>query len=174
MRNLGLILENSNLTKNDKAVKMFGIGFVLVILGLIWNPFFPMNKSLWTSSFVLYTAGFATVFLATFYYVIDIKELKKWTKPILFWGVNPMIVFFLSGVLPRVLSSIKVANPLYISGNLEEIPEQIGLQTYLNEFCIVPYFEDPKVASLIWALLNVAFWSVVLWNINKKKLFFKV
>ena len=56
-------LLNSNLAKNNKTVKMFSIGLALVILGLIWNPFFPMNKSLWTSSFVLYTAGFATLFL---------------------------------------------------------------------------------------------------------------
>lgn len=167
-------LLNSGLAKNDKAVRMFGTGMVLVILGLIWNPFFPMNKSLWTSSFVLYTAGFATLFLAAFYYLIDIKGYKNWTTPILFWGVNPMIVFFFSGILPRVLPSIKVANPAYISGNLDEIPEQIGLQEYLNKFCIVPYFDDPKVASLVWALLNVAFWSVVLWYFYKKKLFFKV
>lgn len=174
---LGLLvgqLLNSNLVKNEKVVKMFGIGMALVILGLIWNEFFPMNKSLWTSSFVLYTAGFATLFLAVFYYIIDIKGYKKWTTPILFWGVNPMIVFFLSGILPRVLSSIKVANPSYSFESLEETPEQIGLQTYLNEFCIVPHFNDPKVASLMWALLNVAFWSIVLWYFYKKKLFFKV
>lgn len=167
-------LLNSSLAKNDKAVKMFGTGWALVILGLIWNQFFPMNKSLWTSSFVLYTAGFATLFLAAFYYLIDIKGYKKWTTPILFWGVNPMIVFFLSGILPRVLSSIKVDNPAYITGNLEEIPEQIGLQTYLNKFCIVPLFDDPKVASLVWALLNITFWSIVLWYFYKKKMFFKV
>lgn len=167
-------LLNSNLAKNDKALKMFGTGLTLVILGLIWNQFFPMNKSLWTSSFVLYTAGFATLFLAAFYYVIDIKGYKNWTTPILSWGVNPMIVFFLSGILPRVLSSIKVANPAYFIGNLEEIPEQIGLQTYLNKFCIVPHFDDPKVASLVWALLNITFWSLVLWYFYKKKLFFKV
>ena len=167
-------LLNSSLAKNDKAVKMFGTGWALVILGLIWNQFFPMNKSLWTSSFVLYTAGFATLFLAAFYYLIDIKGYKNWTTPILFWGVNPMIVFFLSGILPRVLSSIKVDNPAYITGNLEEIPEQIGLQTYLNKFCIVPLFDDPKVASLVWALLNITFWSIVLWYFYKKKMFFKV
>ncbi|MBA4320661.1 MAG: DUF5009 domain-containing protein, partial [Flavobacterium sp.] len=167
-------LLNSSVAKNDKVLKMFGTGLALVILGLIWNQFFPMNKSLWTSSFVLYTAGFATLFLATFYYVIDIKGYKNWTTPILFWGVNPMIVFFLSGILPRVLSSIKVGNPAYITGNLEEIPEQIGLQEYLNKFCIVPHFDDPKVASLMWALLNVTFWSLVLWYFYKKKLFFKV
>lgn len=174
---VGLLISqllNSSLAKNDKIKKMFGLGLALVIFGLFWNQFFPMNKSLWTSSFVLYTAGFATLFLAAFYYVIDIKGEKKWTTPILFWGVNPMIVFFLSGILPRVLSSIKVANPAEIAGNLEEIPEQIGLQEYVNKFCIVPYFDDPKVASLIWALLNVAFWSLVLWYFYKKKLFFKV
>lgn len=167
-------LLNSSLTKKEKAIKMFGSGLALVIVGLIWNDFFPLNKSLWTSSFVLYTAGFATLFLAILYYIIDIKGYKNWTTPILVWGVNPMIVFFLSGILPRVLSSIKVPNPEYAIRNLNEIPEQIGLQDYLNRFCILPYFDDPKLASLIWALLNILFWSFVLWFFYKKKLFFKV
>jgi predicted acyltransferase len=145
-----------------------------VILGLIWDTFFPMNKSLWTSSFVLYTAGCATLFLAVFYYLIDIRGYKKWTTPILFWGVNPMIVFFLSGIIPRVLSSFKVPNPAYSMGNLDHCPEQIGLQTYLNEYYIVPYFNNLKDASLMWALINVTFWSIVLWYFYKKKLFFKV
>lgn len=126
---VGQIL-NQNLNKNNKTVKLLIIGFVLVILGLVWDTFFPMNKSLWTSSFVLYTAGCATLFLAVFYYLIDIRGYKKWTTPILFWGVNPMIVFFLSGIIPRVLSSIKVPNPAYSLGNLDHCPEQIGFQTY--------------------------------------------
>lgn len=167
-------LLNGSLAKNDKITKMFATGMALVIFGLIWNDFFPMNKALWTSSFVLYTAGLATLFLAVFYYVIDIKGYKNWTTPLLFWGVNPMIVFFLSGILPHVLSSIKVNNPAYVMGNSDKIPDQIGLENYLNEFCIVPYFDDPKVASLMWALLNVTFWSLVLWYFYKKKLFFKV
>ncbi|EIA08733.1 acyltransferase family protein [Flavobacterium frigoris] len=167
-------LLNSSLAKKEKGLKMFGAGLALVISGLIWNEFFPLNKSLWTSSFVLYTAGFATLFLAAFYYAIDIKGYKNWTKPILVWGVNPMIVFFLSGILPRVLSSIKITNPVYTTGNLNEIPEQIGLQEYLNRFWILPYFDEPKLASLIWALLNILFWSGVLWYFYKKNLFFKV
>jgi predicted acyltransferase len=170
---VGQIL-NQNLNKNNKTVKLLIIGFVLVILGLIWDTFFPMNKSLWTSSFVLYTAGCATLFLAVFYYLIDIRGYKKWTTPILFWGVNPMIIFFLSGIIPRVLSSIKVINPANLVGSLEDYPEQIGLQTYLNEYYIVPYFNNLKDASLMWALLNVTFWSIVLWYFYKKKLFFKV
>jgi predicted acyltransferase len=170
---VGQIL-NQNLNKNNKTVKLLIIGLVLVILGLIWDTFFPMNKSLWTSSFVLYTAGCATLFLAVFYYLIDIRGYKKWTTPILFWGVNPMIVFFLSGIIPRVLSSFKVPNPAYSMGNLDHCPEQIGLQTYLNEYYIVPYFNNLKDASLMWALINVTFWSIVLWYFYKKKLFFKV
>lgn len=174
---IGLLIGQlliSGFAKNEKVTKMVRIGLVLVIIGLIWHQFFPMNKSLWTSSFVLYTAGFATLFLALFYYVIDIKGHKNWSTPILFWGVNPMIVFFLSGIVPRVLSSIKIYNPAYIPAMAEEIPEKIGLQEYLNTICIAPYFNEPKVASLVWALLNIAFWSIVLWFFYRKKLFFKV
>ncbi|MCI4443390.1 MAG: DUF5009 domain-containing protein [Lentimicrobium sp.] len=167
-------LLNSYTTKIEIAKKLVVAGISLLVLGTIWNLVFPINKSLWTSSYVLYTAGLAILILTLLYYIIEIADYKKWTKLFLIWGVNPMIVFFLSGILPRVLSSIKVANPAYVLGNLEEIPEQIGVQEYLNKFCILPYFDDPKVASLMWALLNVAFWSVVLWYFYKKKLFFKV
>lgn len=82
-------------TDKIEIVKKTAIaGVVLLIGGLIWNLFFPINKSLWTSSYVLYTAGIATICLTLLYYIIDIKGYKKWSKLFLIWGVNPMIVFF--------------------------------------------------------------------------------
>jgi predicted acyltransferase len=160
-------LLNQSLPKLEIVKKMSLIGLVLVILGLIWNIVFPINKSLWTSSYVLYTAGLASLCLSLLYYIIEIADYKKWTKLFLIWGVNPMIVFFFSGIIPRVLTMIKVKHP--------EIPnEQLGFQSYFYNYGITPLFENPMNASLAYALIYTLFWSFILWIFYKNKLIFKV
>jgi predicted acyltransferase len=163
---IGQIL-NLQIPKIEIAKKTVIIGIALVITGLIWNIVFPINKSLWSSSYVLYTAGIATLCLTLLYYIIDVSSYKKWTKFFLIWGVNPMIVFFFSGVIPRVLSSIKVQNP-------EVTAEQINLQNFIYTYEIVPLFNNPLNASLAFALLYALLWSVILWVFYKNKLIFKV
>jgi predicted acyltransferase len=163
---IGQVL-NQSLPKLEIVKKMSLIGLVLVILGLIWNIVFPINKSLWTSSYVLYTAGLASLCLSLLYYIIEIADYKKWTKLFLIWGVNPMIVFFFSGIIPRVLTMIKVKHP--------EIPnEQLGFQSYFYNYGITPLFEKPMNASLAYALIYTLFWSFILWVFYKNKLIFKV
>ena len=160
-------LLNLQIAKTEIAKKLALAGIVLVISGLLWSIIFPINKSLWTSSYVLYTAGIATICLTILYYIIDIANYKKWTKLFLIWGVNPMIVFFFSGVIPRVLSSIKVQSP-------EIATEQINLQTLIYKFGIETWFENPLNSSLAYAILYAIFWSLILWVFYKKKLIFKV
>jgi len=160
-------LLNQPLPKIEIVKKISIIGLVLVILGLIWNIVFPINKSLWTSSYVLYTAGLASLCLSFLYYIIEIANYKKWTKLFLIWGVNPMIVFFFSGIIPRVLTMIKVEHP--------EIPnEPLGFQSYFYNYGIVPLFGNPMNASLAYALVYAIFWSFILWVLYKNKLIFKV
>ena len=163
---IGQIL-NLQIPKIEIVKKLAITGILLVITGLLCNIIFPINKSLWSSSYVLYTAGIATVCLTILYYVIDVANYKKWTKLFLIWGVNPMIVFFFSGIIPRVLSSIKVQNP-------EIATEQIGLQSLIYKFGIAPCFENPMNASLTYAVSYAIFWSIILWVFYKKKLIFKV
>ena len=163
---VGQIL-NKKISNIEILKKMAVIGAVLLVLGLIWNIIFPINKSLWTSSYVLYTAGIATLCLALLYYIIDVANFKKWTKLFLIWGVNPMIVFFFSGIIPRVLSSIKIQNPQITT-------EQINLQNLIYNFWIVPIFENPLNASLFYAIAYGIFWSFILWILYLNKLIFKV
>ncbi|QGK72760.1 acyltransferase family protein [Flavobacterium sp. SLB02] len=163
---IGQIL-NLQITKIEIVKKLAIAGVSLLILGLLWHTFFPINKSLWTSSYVLYTAGIATICLTILYYIIDVANYTKWTKLFLIWGVNPMIVFFFSGIIPRVLGSIKIQNP-------EAASEQISLQTSIYKFGIAPCFENPLSASLAYALIYAVFWSFILWVFYKKKLIFKV
>lgn len=163
---IGQIL-NLPIPKIEILKKLAITGIVLLISGLLWNIVFPINKSLWTSSYVLYTAGIATLCLTLLYYIIDVSNYKKWTKLFLIWGVNPMIVFFFSGIIPRVLSSIKIQSP-------ELAAEPINLQTLIYKFWIEPCFENPLNSSLAYPILYAIFWSFILWIFYKKNLIFKV
>ncbi|MDI5897373.1 acyltransferase family protein [Flavobacterium yafengii] len=160
-------LLNRPLPKLEIAKRMGIAGIILIILALLWSIVFPLNKSLWTSSFVLYTSGLAILSLTLFYYVIDIANYKKWTKLFLIWGVNPMIVFFFSEIIPQGLEMIQFQNP--------EIPtEQINLQNYLYSFWIAPVFNNPMTTSLAGALIYVTIWAFILGLFYKHKLIFKV
>lgn len=163
---IGQLLQADTI-KIQKAQKMGIIGTILIFFGLIWDIIFPINKSLWTSSYVLYTTGLATVFLTILYYTIDIANYKKGFKPFLIWGVNPMIVFFTSQIIPQALVMIQFKNP-------HNPEEQINLLSYLYTFGIAPFFSNPMTASLAGALVYVGIWTFILWIFYKNKLIFKV
>jgi predicted acyltransferase len=163
---IGLFLSQ-NQTQVAIFKKMLFTGFVLTLLGYLWGQSFPINKQLWSSSYVLFTAGLATLCLSLLYLIIEILDLKKWTKLFLIWGVNPMIVFFFSGIIPRCMSMIKVTNP-------SEIDKQIDIQKYIYTNAIAKFLEQPINASLAGALVYVAIWSCILWIFYKRNLIFKV
>ncbi len=93
----------------EKVSALFFFGVLLSAIGWIWNFWFPLNKSLWTSSYVVYTAGLALCFLGFCYWLIDIKGYKKWAKPFVIFGVNALVLFVGSGVMARILGLIKVS-----------------------------------------------------------------
>ncbi len=163
------VLVGSWLKRKDKpdAVKiswMFSIGILSVMLGLIWDLFFPINKALWTSSFVLYAGGLATVGLALCYWIIDVQGYKKYTTPFVVYGVNAITVFFLSGLIPRILGMIKVSMP---DGS------EVGAKDWLYQTFFTPYF-SPINASLAGAVTFILIWLVILWWMYSKKIIIKV
>lgn len=163
----GTLLTN-NFDKNKKAIYLLAAGVVSVIIGFLWGMVFPINKALWTSSFVLYTAGWALLVLGVLYFVIDVIRFDFWTKPFVIFGVNPMVVFFFSGIIPRVLNMIKI--PV-----ADRAPEESpGLISWMYEYGIAPLFTEPKNASLAGALVYVLIWFVILWLFYRRKLIFKV
>ena len=163
---IGQVLQ-LEISKKQRAAKMAIAGIALIIAGLLWNIVFPINKSLWTSSYVLYTTGLGTTCLAFLYYIIDIAEYKKGLKLFLIWGVNPMIVFFFSQIIPQALVMVEFKNP-------DHPEEQINLLNYLYTFGIAPFFNNPMTASLAGALVYVGIWTFILWIFYKNKLIFKV
>jgi predicted acyltransferase len=151
----------------DPARKMtwlFVAANLAIFTGFVWDWVFPINKALWTSSFVLYTTGLALHVLAVCYWLIDIQGFTKWTKPFVVYGVNAITVFFLSGLIPRILSMIKV-----ISADGTEV----GLQTYLYNALYTPVF-SPVNASLAWAVSFVLVWLGILWIMYNKRIIIKV
>lgn len=161
---VGVFLRRKDLTDPQKVSWLFTVGVLALIAGLIWDLQFPINKSLWTSSFVLYTGGWATILLTLCYWLIDVNNYKRFTKPFVVYGVNAITVFFLSGLMPRIMNMIKVEMP---NG------EVVGSKTWLYETLLVPYF-SPLNASLAYAILFILFWYAILFIMYKKNIIIKV
>lgn len=152
--------------RNDaiKVSWMFTAGIIATILGLIWDLVFPINKSLWTSSYVLYTGGLATMGLALCYWLIDVQGYRKGTKPFVVYGVNAITVFFLSGLIPRTLSLIRMHLP---DG------QEVGAKEWMVATFYTPYL-SPVNASLAGAVTFILIWLLILWIMYNKKIIIKV
>ncbi|HQT21942.1 MAG: DUF5009 domain-containing protein [Sphingobacteriales bacterium 17-39-43] len=161
---VGTWLKRKDREESVKISWMFSTGVLAVILGLIWDLCFPINKALWTSSFVLYAGGLATIGLALCYWLIDVQGYKKGTKPFVVYGVNAITVFFLSGLIPRILTMIKVNMPDGSTVNSRE---------WMYETFFSPYF-SPINASLAGAVTFILIWLGILWWMYNKKIIIKV
>jgi len=161
---VGVWMRRKDVDNPTKVAWLFTTGIVAVILGLLWDLQFPINKSLWTSSFVLYTGGLASIGLALCYWIIDVQDYKKFTTPFVVYGVNAITVFFLAGLMPRVLNLIQITNT---DGTKK------GILVWFYETCYTPFF-SPINASLVWAITYVLGFYVLLYFMYKKNLIIKV
>ncbi len=163
----GVMLGHWLRSKNDSSVKtswIFVMGNFAILIGVIWDMWFPLNKSLWTSSYVMFTSGMALLFFGMCYWLIDVKGIKWWTKPFVVYGMNAITVFALSGLVAKTMGIIKVVN---------EAGEKISLNKYLYQQLFAPNF-SPINASLAWALTYVLIWLGLMWILYAKKIFIKV
>ncbi|MEN8194029.1 MAG: DUF5009 domain-containing protein [Bacteroidota bacterium] len=159
----GYWLKSDN-DKTTKTVWMFFYGIVLMAIGYIWDFWFPINKSLWTSSYVIYTGGLAIVFLAFCYWLIDVQDKKWWIKPFHIYGMNAITVYFLSGIFGRLLYMIKFEKSL---------GESVSLKTYIYQEIFSPFF-NPINASLMYAISFILLWLFLMWLLYRKNIFIKV
>ena len=144
-----------------KAVWLAAAGIVFAVLGQTWHLWFPINKKMWTSSFVLLTSGLALIFLALFYWLADIKRYRAgWTKPILVFGKNAIAAYFLSEALAAVLSTIHISR-------------RITLQDYVYSNLFAP-LASPLNASLLYALVYVGFCWLFMALLYRKNIFLKI
>lgn len=146
-------------------------GVLLVFVGYIWDFSFPINKKIWTSSYVLYTSGLAMITLGMFIYLIEFKNASgKWSYFFEVFGKNPLFIFVLSGFLPRVLALLRWEDHINEQG---EKVYTSSLPWFYEHVCKNIY-SDPRIGSLMYALCFIAFMGALAYILDKKKIYIKV
>lgn len=148
----------------EKVAGLFLVGAICVVIGWAWNAFFPINKSLWTSSYVFFTGGLALQFLAVCYWLIDIKGYRRWGQPFVVFGVNAIALFVGSGLMARLLSVIKIQRG---DGTTE------ALKTWLYNNLFASW-ALPLHASLLFALAFLLVWLGLMWILYSRRILIKV
>jgi predicted acyltransferase len=148
----------------ERLSGLFAAGAIAMMLGLMWHWSFPINKSLWTSSYVLFTGGTAAVALATIMWLVDFQRVTGWTKPFVVYGVNPMLAFLGSGVMARMIYSI-------LKVDVDGRP--VALQKAMHDALFASWL-PPRDASLAFALAFVGVWLAILWVCYRRNIIFKV
>ena len=150
---------------------LFIAAMALLLAGYSWGLSFPVNKKVWTSSYVLVTTGMATAILATLIYFIEIKGVKGWwTKFFDVFGKNALFVFALSAFLPKGLGLVRIPNGMNEKG--EAVFTNPWKFIYDKAYKFIP--GDPKIGSLLFALTVITFmWAICYW-MDKKKIYIRV
>ena len=157
-------LLRSGREQGDITGTMFVVGWSAMIAGIIWHQFFPINKNLWTSSYVVFTSGAALHLLGSCYWLIEVKQWKRWAEPAVVFGMNAIAVFVFSGLFARILIITRWKNA---SGNTVSLYTWI----YENLFAI---WAGPRNGSLAFAVTTVLLWFWLMLLLYRKRIFIKV
>lgn len=168
----GLLLQ-SKARAEAKTAWMFTAGSLLLVLGQALSVWLPINKSLWTSSYAIFTAGMALICFAVCYWLIDVQGWRRGIKPFAIYGMNAITVFVLAGVLGRLSIEIKVA---------DATGQAVALKTFLydhlflrfaspNSAGALSFAASPRNTSLMWALSYVLGLYVVAYVMYRRKWF---
>lgn len=148
----------------EKVAAMFVAGAAGVVGGWAWDFWFPINKALWTSSYVLLAAGMALQLLALCYWLIDLKGYRRWALPFLIFGVNALAVYFLAELFSNIISLITFTRA--DGGRLD-------LKTLIFQHLSASWF-SPLNASLLFALSMVLIWLGLMAMLYRQRIFIKV
>jgi len=154
----------SSRTGARKAAGLAIAGVVGMAAGRLLHPFFPINKNLWTTTFVLFTGGFAMLALSLCYWLVDLRGHRRWTKPILVFGMNAIAVYAFS----FLLSSASVNFGFYDrDGDLQ------SWHGWIYETFFLPH-ASPKNASLAFAVFFVLVCFLCAWPLYRKRIFLRI
>ena len=137
-------------------------GVVGVAAGLAWDVVFPINKGIWTSSYVVFTAGAALLLLGLLYWMIDVRLWRSWSKPMVVYGMNAIAVFVASGLVARIMGLWRV-------GGGEGVP----LKTWVYEHVFASW-AGPLNGSLAFAVSYVMLWLGLIWILYLRRIFIKI
>jgi len=157
-------LLRTNKSTYQKAAGMFVAGMICIVIGWAWNPFFPINKALWTSSYTFFTGGLALQFLGFCYWLTDIKGYRRWAKPFEIFGLNAIALYVGSGIMADLLGLIKVS-----AADGTKVPTQSWI--YENWFAS---WASPVNASLAYAIAFVLVWLFLMWILYRAKVIIRI
>ncbi len=136
-------------------------GLAAALLGQLWGVWFPVNKSLWTSSYALLMAGFASLALAACHWLTEVRGWRGWARPFAVLGVNALALFFLSSLMAKLLLVIRIG------------PADQRLHAWLFDHLFAPW-ASPVNASLAYALAYVLLWWGLMWALHRRGLRLRV
>jgi len=147
-----------------KAVGMAVWGVIGLAAGLVLDLWFPINKKLWTSSYVVFTAGFALVCLAVCYWVLDVNRWRRWATPILVFGMNAIAAYVFAGVVAHLIGRMH----LHLADGTSLTGQEF---IYQRLFATVG---SPPNASLLYSLAFVALCWAAMWVLYRRRIFIKI
>jgi predicted acyltransferase len=182
--------------KSDKVIGLFLAANVALFFGLWMNIDFPINKKIWTSSYVLFAGGIALNALAICYWLVDVKGYRRWARPFMVFGTNAIAVYVASGVFARLMLLWKLptldgrtiapgtsfGETLRTWAHQTIVPtwvpwaatgKTIALRAWLYQNWFVSW-APPKLDSLLFALAYVLLWLIVMTPLYRKRVFIKV
>ena len=142
------------------AAGMLTAGWGLILAGLAWDLVFPINKNLWTSSYVLFTGGAALEALGCCYWLIDVRGHRGWAQPAVVFGLNPIALYVGSTLLPPAMYRIK----------LPVAPEGTTVNSVLWD-TLFSGWRNPMAASLVYALAYLGIWWLLMAWLYRKRIF---
>jgi predicted acyltransferase len=140
---------------------LFSAGFIGIALGLLWDLAFPINKALWTSSYVLFTAGAGLVLLGIFFWTIELSGNKAWARPFVVYGMNAIAVFVASGLVAKQMGLARVG------------PNEVPLKAWIYEE-LFSAWAGPLNGSLAFAVSYVLIWLAIIWILYRQRIFIKI
>lgn len=158
----GRILD-SDKDNGIRIQRLFIFGTIILFIGFLMDYSFPINKNLWSSSYVLVTCGLATLLLSLLIWIIDINGKRRWSVFFESFGINPMAIFVLAGIISNLLGNI----------GFTFAEKYMTLKSFIYNVCLVPCFGE-IFGSLVFALLFIVMcWSIA-HVLYKKKIYIKI
>ena len=147
-----------------KALGMAAWGVMGLAAGEVLNVWFPINKKLWTSSYVIFTAGFALVCLAACYWILDVNQWRRWATPFLVFGMNAIAAYVFAGIVAHWIGRMEVQ----LADGSPVSWQELAYQRVFSGL------GSPPNASLLYAIVFVAICWVAMWGLYRKGIFLKI
>jgi predicted acyltransferase len=144
-------------------IGLFGVGAAAMAMGRLLHPIFPINKNLWTSTFVIFTAGFAMVVLAACYWLVDVKGWRRWAAPFVVFGTNAIAAYVVADLL--AIGSLDI--------HWRAGAKRVSLHGYIYSHFFAT-LAQPKNASLLFAVFFVVACYLPIWLLYRRRIFIRL